>query len=78
MITTLAALKGGVQAVVRDIRGGQGVRRRLNHLGVHPGDTLGVVRSGYRGGPVLIRVHGIQMGIGHGVAEKIEVETEGT
>jgi len=78
MTTTVASLKEGARAVVRNIRGGQNLRRRLSHLGVHPGDTVEVARSGSLGGPVLIRVHGIQMGIGHGIAEKIEVETEST
>jgi ferrous iron transport protein A len=74
MKMTLAHLKDGNQAIVRDIRGGFGIRRRLNHLGVHAGDRIEVIRSGYMGGPVIINVHGIELGIGHGMAEKIEVE----
>ena len=76
MMTTLAKLKNGAQAVVKDIHGGHGIRRRLNHLGVHPGDTVEVIRSGYLGGPVLILMHGAQVGIGRGMAERIEIETE--
>jgi ferrous iron transport protein A len=74
MKMTLADIENGIQAIVRDIRGGFGVRRRLNHLGVHAGDRIEVIRSGYMGGPILINVHGIELGIGHGMAEKIEVE----
>lgn len=76
MITTLEKLKDGDQAVVRDIKGGHGIRQRLSHLGLHPQDKIEVIRSGYVGGPVLIEVHGVEVGIGHGMAEKVEVEIQ--
>ena len=76
MITTVAHLRHGVPAVVLQIKGGVGIRRRLNHLGVHPGDRIEVIRNGYLGGPVLIQVHGAKVGIGGGMAERIEVEAE--
>ncbi len=74
MITTLEKLKDGDKAVIRDIKGGYGIRQRLSHLGLHPGDTIEIIRSGYVGGPVLVEIHGAEVGIGHGMAEKIEVE----
>ena len=74
MITTLEKLKNGDRAVIRDIKGGYVVRQRLNRLGLHPKDTLQIIRSGYVGGPVLLEIHGAEVGIGHGMAEKIEVE----
>ena len=76
MITTLEKLKDGDLAVVRDIRGGHGIRHRLNNVGLHPRDSIEVIRSGYVGGPVIIRVHGVEVGIGHGTAEKIEVDIQ--
>lgn len=74
MITTLGKLKDGDTAVIRDIRGGYGIRHRLSRLGLHPMDSIEVVRSGYVGGPVLVAIHGAEVGIGHGMAEKVEVE----
>jgi len=74
MITTLEKLDRGAPAVVRQIQGGHKVRQALGRLGVHPQDTLKVLRSGFLGGPVLIEIHGAEVGIGHGMAEKIEVE----
>jgi ferrous iron transport protein A len=74
MITTVERLKAGDTAVIRDIKGGYGVRQRLSRLGLHPGDTIEIVRSGYLGGPMLLEIHGSEVGIGHGMAEKIEVE----
>lgn len=77
MITTLEKLKEGADAVVREIHGGLTLRQRLGGLGVHPEDRLKVLRSGFLGGPVLIEIHGIQVGIGHGMAAKIVVEAKG-
>jgi ferrous iron transport protein A len=74
MIKTLDHLENGQTAVIHEIQGGQGVRRRLNHLGLHPQDRIQVLRNGYFGGPVLVQVNGVEIGIGRGMAEKIEVE----
>lgn len=74
MITTLDHLKDGAIATIHNIQGGKDVRHRLNHLGVHPLDQVEVIQSGYLGGPMLIKVHDTEVGIGKGMAEKIEVE----
>jgi len=76
MITTLEKLKDGMEAVVKEIHGGHTLRQRLGGLGVHHQDRLKVLRSGFFGGPVLIEIHGTQVGIGHGMAQKILVEVE--
>jgi ferrous iron transport protein A len=76
MITTLAKLKDGDFAVVKEIRGGHSVHHRLGRLGLHPSDRIRVIRNGFFGGPILIKVHGIEVGIGKGLAEKVEVEAE--
>jgi ferrous iron transport protein A len=74
MITTLEKLKDKDTAVIREIQGGHGIRQRLGHLGVHPGDMIQVIRTGFFGGPVLIEIHGVEVAIGQGMARKIEVE----
>jgi ferrous iron transport protein A len=76
MITSLEKLKDGMDAVVIQIHGGHNIRQRLGGLGVHPHDKLKVLRSGFLGGPVLIEIHGTQVGIGHGMAQKIDVEVK--
>lgn len=77
MITTLDKMKSGEKVVVRNILGGCGLRRRLGNLGIHPDDHMEVIRSGFFGGPLMIRIHGVEIGLGRGMAEKIEVEPEG-
>jgi ferrous iron transport protein A len=74
MTTTLKSLATGAQAVVQQIHGGQMMRQRLQGVGIHPGDTITVIRSGFMGGPVLIGIHGAQIAIGQRQAQRIEVE----
>jgi Fe2+ transport system protein FeoA len=70
----LQSLAAGTRATVREIHGGRGLRRRLAAVGVHPGDTIEVLQAGADGGPVLIEIHGARVAIGHGQAERVEIE----
>ena len=74
MTTTLKSLETGAQAVVRQISGGRLMRSRLQGVGIHPGDTITVIRSGFMGGPVLVGVNGARIAIGQRQAQRIEVE----
>lgn len=70
---SLAHTHAGSVVGVIQIRGGWGIQQRLNQLGIHPGDQIEVKRNGVWGGPVLIRVHGIDMALGRGMARHVEV-----
>jgi len=74
LITTLEKVKEGMLAMVKEVHGGHKIRQRLGGLGIHVDDRLRVLRTGFLGGPVLIEIHGTEVGIGHGMAEKIEVD----
>ena len=74
MIITLDQIEENKKARVIDIQGGWGVRGRLGHMGIHPGDIITVLRYGALGGPILIEVHGFQVALGRGVAARILVE----
>jgi len=74
MPTTLDQIYENKKATVIDIRGGQGIRQRLGQMGIHPGDTITMLRVGALGGPILIEVHGSQVALGKGIASKVIVE----
>lgn len=76
MITTLEKVQEGIPVVVRQIHGGHKIRQRLSGLGIHADDSVKIIRTGFLGGPVLIEIHGTQVGIGQGMAAKIEVEVD--
>ncbi len=62
------------KARVIDIQGGQGIRQRLGQMGIHPGDTITILRFGALRGPILVEVHGSQVALGRGIASRIIVE----
>ena len=74
MLTTLDRIRDNRNVTVVDVAGGWGLRRHINQLGIHPGDTLTVLRHAAMGGPILIMIHGSQIAIGRGMASHITVE----
>ncbi|HIE53583.1 MAG TPA: ferrous iron transport protein A [Chromatiaceae bacterium] len=69
---TLDILPPGTKARVVDIRGRGGWIYRLYQMGLTPGITVEVVAN-YGRGPIVIRVRGIEVAIGRGVARRILV-----
>jgi len=67
----LALCKPGEKVVVRDVIGGMGIRRRLESMGIYPGEEVEVVSA--QGGPIILNVKGCRLGIGCGMAYKIMV-----
>ena len=74
MTVALDQLGAGEAAVVQEVHGGRGVRQRLAGFGLHPGDTVLVVRSGSFLGPVWIRINGSEVALGRGMARRVRVE----
>ena len=77
MATTLDQVSENGKAKVIDIQGGHGIRQRLSQMGIHPGDTIAILRYGALRGPILIEVHGSQVALGRRIATRIIVEDLG-
>lgn len=71
----LVSLKPGIRAVVTAIRGGMGVTRRLDAMGIRPGVALEKIASQPFNGPVVVRVGNSRIALGFGMAQKVYVET---
>ena len=69
----LAFLPEGSRALIREIRGGYGVSRRLAELGFTLNAEVKVVRSSSPG-PILVEIKGSRIALGRGIAMKILVE----
>ncbi|KUK50225.1 MAG: hypothetical protein XD76_1572 [candidate division TA06 bacterium 32_111] len=76
MIVSLTDVKSGSKVRVARIKGGLGIRQRLNCLGIHSGDVMLLQKSGFMRGPVLVNIHGNQVALGRGIATKILVEVD--
>lgn len=62
----------GQEVTLIDIRGGRGIRSKLNSMGLIPGVKLTVL--GERGGPIMVAVNDTRLALGFGMAKKIIVE----
>ncbi len=71
----MTLMDAGLQDYVRItvVDAGYGLRRRLEHMGLHPGDIVTVVSRAAFQGPLLVEAHGMRLAVGRGVASKINV-----
>jgi len=72
--STLADLRQGEKGVVAFALGGHGLVRRLSEMGLTPGTEVTVVRSAPLHGPVEVKVRGVSLALGRGVASRIIVK----
>ena len=71
---SLCELPPGSKARIIDIHGGSGAVRRLNSMGLRAGTIVEIVSSQFLRGPVTVKAGSTTLAIGHGMANKIEVE----
>jgi len=74
-VGTLTGMERGGTAVVKAVRAGWGLQRRLGDMGITPGTVLRLI-SGGPTGQTIIEVRGSRLALGRGVAEKIIVKKE--
>ena len=72
--TTVAQMQSGQKGKIIEVAGGYGLRRRLEAMGVRPGQQLTKVSSMFMRGPVTVQVNGARLALGFGMARKIRVE----
>ncbi len=71
---SLVALKKGRAGRVLAVRGGMGLVRRLESMGIRPGVLVVKESNSFLKGPVTIRVGNAQVALGYGMAGRILVE----
>ncbi len=73
-LVALVNMKPGQHGTVREIRGGEGVAKRLAALGIRPGKSITKVSAMLMGGPVVISVDRRQLAVGNGMADKVMID----
>lgn len=68
----LSMLGSGEEAKLVDVRGGNGIRKRLSAMGLTPGMVVTVVQNTMIG-PVILGVMDSRIALGRGMAHKIMV-----
>ncbi|MCL0065674.1 ferrous iron transport protein A [Dehalococcoidia bacterium] len=70
----LLQLRTGKAALIKQIDGGYGLKRRLTSLGIMAGQTVRRVGFGPFNGPVVVEVNRARVAIGKGMAMQVVVE----
>ncbi|MGQ9546302.1 MAG: FeoA family protein [Dehalococcoidia bacterium] len=73
---SLAELKIGQIGSVVEVRGGPGLIRRLDALGIRRGKKVTKLSSTLFRGPVILRVDNAQVAVGFGMAKRIIVQVD--
>ena len=74
-LLNLAQMEIGETGKIIEVRGGLGLTRRLDALGVRPGKKVTKTSSTFFRGPVTLRIDNTQVAVGFGMARKIIVQT---
>ncbi len=72
--STIADLDTGEEGKVTFIVGGRGLIRRLSEMGLTPGTKVKIVRNAPFHGPIEIKVRGVSLALGYGVATKVFIK----
>jgi ferrous iron transport protein A len=72
--TTLDLVPLNSKVKVLEIFGGWGIRQRLGQLGINPGDSVVVIRSGILAGPIMVNVNNSEVALSRGMAKKVLVQ----
>lgn len=75
MIRSLADAPAGRKAVVVEVAGGLGAKRRLLEMGLSPGSEVEILINSFSG-PVVVKVRGVMAALGRGLAAKVLVRLE--
>ncbi|EKD52248.1 MAG: hypothetical protein ACD_62C00075G0004 [uncultured bacterium] len=75
-LKTLIDMKPGESGMVVEITGGPGCLKQLNNLGLNAGKIIHKIGAHLWRGPQIVKLGQIQIVVGHGIAQKIKVETD--
>jgi len=76
MKTSIDRLETGQSGEVSAIQGGVGLTHKLESMGIRTGKRVTKVSGQFMKGPVTIKLEGRQLAMGHGIASKVQVETD--
>jgi ferrous iron transport protein A len=73
-VISLAEMKPGTTGKISQIRGGFGVGKNLENMGIRINTKIKKISQQAMGGPVVVQVGNTQVAMGYGMANKVLVE----
>jgi len=70
----LTQLRAGEKARFIGVRGGWGIRNKLEAMGIRPGKIITKISTQIMRGPITIQVGNTQLAISYGISKRIIVE----
>ncbi|GAB4311507.1 MAG: FeoA family protein [Methanobacteriaceae archaeon] len=70
----LTDVQPGKKVIIKQIKGGFGIRNRFESLNIREGKEVQIVASGPFRGPLVLNIDGCKVAVGRGMAAKISVE----
>ncbi len=77
MIVSLTEMAPGQSGIVASLKGGWGMVRRMQAMGIRPGVPITKTTSQPFRGPISVQVGNTQVALGFGLARRIMVEVPG-
>ena len=74
---SLARMRAGQKGKIVRVRGGHGLARRFEALGIRQGQEIKKISDQWMRGPVLLQHGHSQLALGFGMASKVLVEITG-
>ncbi|MCP4643380.1 MAG: ferrous iron transport protein A [bacterium] len=76
VLTPLCKIPAGTRVVIQELAGGRSFQQWATGMGLTAGRAVEVLRGGGSSGPVMVAVGEARLAIGHGMAQKILVDTQ--
>ncbi|MDA3793115.1 MAG: FeoA family protein [Elusimicrobia bacterium] len=75
-IISLTNMKSGDTGKIIHVRGGLGMSRNLENMGIRIGTKIKIVNQQFMKGPVTVQIGNTQVAMGFGMANKVSVELD--
>jgi ferrous iron transport protein A len=72
-VLDLTEMQAGESGLITEIRGGHGLERKIQSMGIRPGKKIVKVSSHFWRGPQTIEIDNLHIAIGFGIAQRIFV-----
>lgn len=76
MTINLVQMKSDESGIIAEIRGGCGIIKKLESIGIIPGKKITKISSQPWQGPQTIEINNIQVAIGFGMAKRIMITVD--
>ena len=72
----LSDLSPNRTGIIKEIQGKEDLKEKLNALGIRENIKITKISSAFMKGPIVVRIHRMEIALARGMASKVIVETD--